>query len=239
MTILAKCKLIEKQLGSIESQEVNIKTIRSLDAKHRDLIEAYTSLHKTLDQGFVYHQAGYLLQMDMLPDSVEKNLDIIEGKLRSDPSPENLSGGSHWRGLIQGLEGAVRQARRGVDDARTAFQNQHNTFTPPDEIAPQLAPTDNNRKKLNEYRDVYRRLDNLLQLETHNASQINEVHEVLSPQLKKLADEMDTDLPPDVHSFLHAAGTPVGARLDTLTPQVLTWLENKGMEHLFRVKKVN
>lgn len=238
MTILSQCAAIEVQLEAIKRRDGDAKTIKSLIAKHEELSSACTALRMELDRGTVYHLAGYGMRLQSLPASLEPGLEELGGKLRHDPAVENLSEGALWPNLIADLGETTHRASLGANAARTAFRDAHSNVTPPSDLIPQLAPTDRNRAKIGEYKQVYSSFDRLVKEPVHSANQIEEIRSILYPRLRDIASEMDTDIPPEVQAFLRAVETPVGAPLSNLTPGVLQWLGSRGMISRFRVAKL-
>ncbi len=238
MTVEAQCKKIAATLESLKGTEVRARTVKSLEAKHRELSAARVALRDQLDRGKEYDETGYPLRLAPIGRGLSEQLRDLANRVNQDPSPENLSDGPLWKNLRSGLEQATFQAGRSVDAARADFCDRHSTIVSPDELKPRLALTGDNPQLLREYRDAYARLRELLRAAVHSAAEIRTVHEELWPQLNKVLQAMDTDVPDAVKKFLHAAETHAGAPLADLSPEVMSWLQNKKMTPHFRVTKV-
>lgn len=84
-----------------------------------------------------------------------------------------------------------------------------------------------------------------------HATLIGEIRQTLPPdietayeELRAAAEGFETeraglpldDLPPSAHGFMRQAVTPEGAKIDSLTPDVLAWLMENGLLNSFRVR---
>lgn len=236
MTLLERATQAEGELASLKDLDQRRTEVEKLEGRRIDFERALKALQACASLIQEYRTAKIPIQLDLEPaQGLRERIGSVASAFSAAPLAETLTTGRRWTGLLTAMEKVTTNYSAAARSAWQTFVDGECAAESPDAIEQKLAPTVENQAALGRYREAYRALMDRITRPARLAADVENVRSALR-ELRGARGTFSFDCPADVAAFLRAAHSPSGAPVESLTKNVLSWLQEHRMLSQFTIR---
>jgi hypothetical protein len=224
------------RLNKVREAKDGVDEAKAIDGLRNELIQLVTPIKQLASNAQLLSSQGLKLSAVSEVDSAIETVRKVSARFQEDPKSNTLKG-VRWTSLKSKLEILVTKIEEAqANDWKSFFVSNLFGGLSPTQRGAQLAPTPENKKALELYKQLYQNFNKYRSNIPKDAEEFEQLRK-LSEKLAQI--EFQEDVPKDVSKFFQAIGTG-GANLEMLTPEVIDWLRrnNSLMNFVVRAKQV-
>jgi len=234
MSLLDQCSRLQKRTDHLKGLQKSAGEVEALSKRLSESREVKTGVREVVEKinllrsSNIEFDANAIQQIDPLTP-----LNKIIGRFSEKPEASSLVKSKDWNQFIERSQQWQKELVKEAFRSWKAFIGRQTQGQSPEKLRVRLAQTESNKQALEQFSEIYRKMQ-LLKMEfPENSGQIEKA-EALSEQLKRTSEAFDYDVHEEVKAFL-AAIQQGGAPLELLSDQVLSWLNKNNSAHQFQI----
>lgn len=216
--------------------------LSSLDKININLKEIEQTLKKQIkDLNFFKENVKIISVENFNLGNVNQYFEILEGRWNEKKISKSISTDNFFNKLKNELKIVDDQISMKCDEEWRTFNKTLYNNKSYHDLKLECIETENNIKILSDFKiefDNFKKYSDYKLLPENNIHLIDKIKKI-SETLNLLLNKIDVIDDEEIKSFINATSSSNGANLDLLTPNVLKWLKEKGIDNLFKVNKKN
>jgi hypothetical protein len=211
------------RLNKVREARDGVDEAKAIDELRIQLVQLASPIKQLASNAQLLSSQGLKLSPVIEVDSAVETVRKVSARFQEEPKSSTLRQGTRWSGLKNKLEAlATKMGEVQVSDWKTFFSSNFFGGLPPVQRGAQLAPTPENKKALDLYKELYQNFIKYRSNIPKDAEEFERLRD-MSEQLAQI--EFQEEVPDDVRMFFQAMGTG-GAGLELLTAEVIDWLSS-------------
>jgi len=236
MTLLERATQLQGNLNALTELDQRRTEIEKLEARRRELEDSHKALKETLSTVKAYRAALIPTQIDVKAlQELRERTQAVAKAFDASSVAETLTSGRRWVMLLAAIKKRVDELENSCNTAWQTFVRQECIAEPPQVIRQKLAPTPENEATLMRYGESYNLLQQRTDRPPRTPEELGRVKDALHA-IREVRATFRFDCPEDVAAFLRSAQSAAGASLDSLTQNIMSWLEKNRMLNQFSVR---
>ena len=219
----------DDELSSLDKININLKEIKQILKK------------QIKDLNFFKENVKIISSENFNLKNVNQNFDILESRWNEKKISNSISNDNFFNKLKNELKIVDDQITIKCDEEWRVFNKTLYNNKSYSDLKLECLETENNIKILSDFKiefDNFKKYSDYKLLPEDNINLIDKIKKI-SEKLNLLLNKIDVIDDDEIKSFINATSSSNGANLDLLTPNVLKWLKEKGIDNLFKVNKKN
>lgn len=231
MLMQDKAQEVIVRLNKIREAQEGVDEAKAIDQLRLELEKLASPIIQLASNATLLSSQGLKLspvsEVDSAIETVRKASDLFQDK----PQSSILKQGSRWSALKNKLEVMTTKIGEAqANDWKVFFESNYFGGLQPTQRGAQLAPTPENKKALDLYKELYQ---NFIKYRSNIPKDVDEFKRLRDMSEKLAQIEFQEDVPDDVSKFFQAMATG-GAGLELLTIEVFDWLRsNNSLKNYF------
>jgi hypothetical protein len=220
MAITDKAQTALVRLNKIREARDGVNEAKTLEELRGKLLQLAVPINLLASNAKLIASQGVKLSPVTEIKSVIETVRNVSARFVEESKSATLRQGTRWTGLSNKLETLTAKVREvQANDWKNFFGSNFFGGLPPAQRAAKLAPTPENKKALERYKEQYQSFIKYQLKIPKDAEEFKSLRE-MSEQLAQI--KFQEDVPDDVRKFFEATNT--GASLELLTIEVIEWL---------------
>ncbi len=237
MSLLERSQQLCRNIESLKTSRTLASQVEAIRVRADGFEQVGAKLHAVTQRTEALRSRGVSVPIDVSSASgVRHYIEAWRSEVAKDPSAAIGAGGQTVKPRM--IDPVVKIADGLQAAAAAAWQTHAKEKLPRinSDTLNILEGLPGQKMAVNSFRELHRRVLDLANVLPSNVGEYERFY-ILAEQCAKAWDDLDAnDLPDAVRRFLREAGSAAGATLKTLTPEVLTWLDQHGLAETFRIK---
>lgn len=234
MTLIEKCKNIQKRLSCLEKSRQQQELVKMLNRRADDL-------GVILDQfKVVLSRLGTLVELKIvsvvdLPDSEDAIWRVEAMKERLKNEPADITKGRDFNDLCNALKRVTDEGRPVADRTWNEYLKQESPVVD-STLLKQHRDSPQHAEAVNRIGELWGNVRGLVKQPPLNITSFREIQK-LWEQIRKFMQQLPKCDDPEVQAFLDAVIGSDGASIELLTESVVKWLDDNKMIEEFSVRR--
>ena len=233
MSVLKKVDNLLNNLSNIIDTDNISEEIKSLNTRISELSE---NKEKILEKNKEIDLFTNTLNINDLDENItvaDTCLSELTQNFKSKPKSATITNGQNYKNLLNASSEIFNNLENHIQNSLKKFIEKLG-IEKPEEIYASLAQTEENIKKLNEYKNCYEDFRIILKDEVLSNAKLKKLEEI-SSKLKSFS--FDKDIPKFMHKFFNDTNNGIGFNFDHLTDEMNNWLKEKNIRNSYVIKK--